>query len=101
MRASNDPKPEPLQLSLLTVREACSDDELKAAAFLRAKSFYVYPPEREFAGKVSFFFRSFVDLLLRLLFFSVLFPLSLLFLSPSSKIEHNDTLNQTTDPPGH
>ena len=56
MRASTDPKPEPLPASALTVREALSDEELKAAAALRAKSFYVYPPEREFAGKVSFFF---------------------------------------------
>ena len=58
MRASTDPKPEPLPASALTVREALSDEELKAAAALRAKSFYVYPPEREFAGKVSFFFFS-------------------------------------------
>ena len=56
MRASNDPKPEPLPASALTVREALSDEELKAAAALRAKSFYVYPPEREFAGKVRFHF---------------------------------------------
>jgi len=33
-------------------REAHDDGELDAAAYLRAVSFYAYPPERAFAGKV-------------------------------------------------
>ncbi len=35
-----------------TCRLAESDGELQAAAWLRAQSFYVYPPERKFAGEV-------------------------------------------------
>jgi hypothetical protein len=30
------------------------DDELQAASWLRARSFYAYPPERAFAGEVRF-----------------------------------------------
>ena len=39
-------------LDHLLVRPAELDDELEAAAWLRAMSFYVYPPERKFAGEV-------------------------------------------------
>ncbi len=34
-------------------RLAEEDDQLRAAAALRAVSFYAYPPEREFAGRVG------------------------------------------------
>ena len=36
-------------------RSAESDAELRASATLRAESFYTYPPERSFAGKVQFY----------------------------------------------
>ena len=36
----------------ITVRLADRDDELEAASWLRARSFYAYPPERKFAGEV-------------------------------------------------
>jgi ribosomal protein S18 acetylase RimI-like enzyme len=36
----------------LEVRIADRDDELEAAAWLRARSFYAYPPERKFAGEI-------------------------------------------------
>ena len=91
MRASTDPKPEPLPLSSLTVREALSDEELKAAAALRAKSFYVYPPEREFAGKVRFFF-SFLRRRPLPLVFSLSLALTQALLTKTSK--------KKTDPPG-
>ena len=35
---------------VVTVVPAESDEELQAAALLRARSFYVYPKEREFSG---------------------------------------------------
>jgi hypothetical protein len=35
---------------------AASESELRAASLLRAKSFYVYPPERKFSGYLSRFF---------------------------------------------
>lgn len=38
---------------LLQCREAETDAELKAIGWLRAQSFYAYPPERAFAGEVS------------------------------------------------
>jgi GNAT superfamily N-acetyltransferase len=34
------------------IRLAQRDDELEAAAWLRARSFYAYPPERKFAGEI-------------------------------------------------
>ncbi len=34
-------------------REAQTDAELQAIGWLRARSFYAYPPERAFAGQVS------------------------------------------------
>lgn len=34
-------------------RVAEQDDLLRAAAWLRARCFYVYPPERKFAGEVG------------------------------------------------
>lgn len=34
-------------------REAQSDAELQSIGWLRARSFYAYPPERAFAGQVS------------------------------------------------
>lgn len=34
-------------------REARTDHELQAIGWLRARSFYAYPPERAFAGQVS------------------------------------------------
>jgi hypothetical protein len=37
---------------LLIVRMAERDDELEAASWLRARSFYAYPEERKFAGEV-------------------------------------------------
>lgn len=47
---------QPISLSesvaVLACRLAESDEELQAAAWLRAQSFYVYPPERAFAGEV-------------------------------------------------
>ena len=43
----------PPPLPLLSVREAEDDDELQAAAWLRAFSFYRYPEERKFAAEVS------------------------------------------------
>ena len=36
----------------LIVRMAERDDELEAASWLRARSFYAYPEERKFAGEV-------------------------------------------------
>jgi hypothetical protein len=38
-------------------REAHSDEELWACSRLRAQCFYAYPPDREFAGKVSCYLR--------------------------------------------
>ncbi|CAL8463977.1 g3512 [Coccomyxa elongata] len=35
-----------------TIRPAETDAELRASATLRAESFYTYPPERSFAGKI-------------------------------------------------
>ncbi len=34
-------------------REAQTDAEFQAIGWLRARSFYAYPPERAFAGQVS------------------------------------------------
>jgi len=53
--AATEPKPDcgRLPLESLRVREAVRDDELERAAWLRARSFYAYPPERKFAGEVS------------------------------------------------
>ena len=42
----------------LVIRLAERDDELEASAWLRARSFYAYPPERKFAGEVRFFLSS-------------------------------------------
>lgn len=36
-----------------TVRMGERDDELEAASWLRARSFYAYPEERKFAGEVN------------------------------------------------
>ena len=44
---------EKLQTVPVNVSEATAMHELKAAAILRAQSFYVYPPERQFAGALS------------------------------------------------
>lgn len=38
---------------MILTREAVTDEEFQAAAALRAVSFYAYPPERAFAGKVG------------------------------------------------
>ncbi|GAB4819971.1 hypothetical protein N2152v2_007017 [Parachlorella kessleri] len=43
---------ERLQQLQLSMRVAEDDDELQAAAWLRAQSFYAYPPERKFAGEL-------------------------------------------------
>jgi ribosomal protein S18 acetylase RimI-like enzyme len=45
------PKPAAPPLAV-EVRVATRDDELEAAAWLRARSFYAYNPEREFAGRI-------------------------------------------------
>jgi ribosomal protein S18 acetylase RimI-like enzyme len=45
------PKPAAPPLAV-EVRVAARDDELEAAAWLRARSFYAYNPEREFAGRI-------------------------------------------------
>jgi hypothetical protein len=37
----------------LIVRMGNRDDELEAASWLRARSFYAYPEERKFAGEVK------------------------------------------------
>ena len=42
---------EPLTISFC-YRETEADEELLAASYLRAISFYAYPPERALAGKV-------------------------------------------------
>ena len=41
---------------LFGIRDAEADDELWACSRLRAACFYVYPPEREFAGRVRLAF---------------------------------------------
>ena len=51
MRADDDPRQTAPRLAL-DVRASADPDELRAVAWLRARSFYVHPPERAFAGKV-------------------------------------------------
>jgi hypothetical protein len=41
----------PLPRLTIEVSRAETEDELRAASMLRARSFYVYPPERQFSGK--------------------------------------------------
>lgn len=43
----------PLVMNIHPPRHADTDEELHAIAALRALSFYAYPPEREFAGRVG------------------------------------------------
>lgn len=52
LSATTTQKPATESLNV-TIRNAHRDDELEAAAWLRAKSFYAYPPERKFAGEVN------------------------------------------------
>lgn len=52
MRAAPPDTPKPPPLPGLVLRVATSDAELAAAAALRAQAFYVYPPDRAFAGRL-------------------------------------------------
>ena len=54
LAASGD-RPSALPALQLTVRAGERDDEFEAAAWLRARSFYAYNPERKFAGEASAF----------------------------------------------
>eukprot|EP00887_Chlorella_sp_A99_P000250 scaffold13.g250.t1 len=49
---STERREEAPPLADLRVVLAEADDELEAAAWLRAMSFYAYPPERKFAGEI-------------------------------------------------
>lgn len=53
LMASERPAALPPLPGPLAVREADLDDELQAAAWLRALSFYRYPEERKFAAEVG------------------------------------------------
>jgi ribosomal protein S18 acetylase RimI-like enzyme len=52
MRAAPPGTPKPPPLLGLVLRVATTDAELAAAAALRAHSFYLYPPDRAFAGRL-------------------------------------------------
>lgn len=52
MQEGQDSKPKSDRNLSVSVREAHEDGELNSAAYLRAVSFYAYPPERAFAGQI-------------------------------------------------